>query len=155
VQTVRSDSYVDPDSPQGVRAELERLFDGVRGATFEYGEESDFGRRLEQILRSRGLALLDALKSLLFHAGAVPHEAAMEALAVIGRAAGEPSSDARSEFLVAVLLHPSPGLRDSAGLALLDLDHHAAGPAVRRAADAEPDPLAKKNLDFVASELGA
>lgn len=118
-----------------IEATLTNLFWCARSELLEDGVESDFTRLLEQCVLEYGDDAIEAVENLLLR---VNSSILAEALAAFGRMEDPGTEESRFWLLVTSLSHPSPEVRDAAGLGLASLRDPRGEAHLRRAAAREP-----------------
>jgi hypothetical protein len=110
--------------PQSIERELQKIFTEGRYEVFEDGMDSDFGRRLETMIRAHGNSALLEINALLRSAVA-PKSVAAECLRILGRLKDRNTHAFRRWILADLLSAKSILVRDAAVVGLSSLDDPA------------------------------
>lgn len=132
---------------------LRTLVNNAKHEVFENGIESEFSRNLAKIISSYGQIPLEVIEESWFTSGAVDTEIMMETLRFLGWSKDPATKDYRFKLLVKGLKHPSPLVRDSAGLGLEELGDLAAIPYLERAIQAEPFSSLREDFKRIIEQL--
>jgi HEAT repeat protein len=135
-----------------IRAKLETMLDAARHAIIEDGMSNPINDRLPELVAKDFNAVIPALLSVIEAKRTTPIVAA-EVLKELGRLRNVTSHSSRRWVLERALRSPWPFTRDGAGLGLARLGDPNAIPALRRAAENEPNAEIRADLKLVIDEL--
>lgn len=132
--------------------EISIEFEKAKEESFEDGMDSEFSRRLENLIIKFDHSALAVIRSLVFVADFYG-EAVGEALRLLGRIDHPETYSNRLVLLEQCLFHPDARVRDAASLGLAYLDNPSAIPYLRRAIQVEPNEMLLEDMEQVLRQL--
>jgi hypothetical protein len=147
-----TENITSPVECREFQSRFERLFNSARDLLFDDGMETDFSKRLQELVRSCGPLSKDILARLL-EDPTVSTEVLAEALRWLGRMEDESTRPARLWLLERALTAEDPSIRDGAVLGLASLDDPSAIRDLTRAAQREVMPSLQRDIEQVLDQL--
>ena len=131
---------------------LHKLFRSANDEVFEDGMDSRFSNSLIRIIRTHGIAAVDALDKMICMDSVNP-EVAAEALVWVGRMDDEQTHQARLSMLERALESPNVCIRDGSSIGIEAMDDPAAIGSLQKAIDREQCGLLRQNLKDTLEQL--
>jgi hypothetical protein len=142
------------DADRESLTEVHELFAQARDIRFEDGMESDFSRRLQDLVARGGSAAVSAIERVIL-CGAASAEVSGEALRWIGRMVDPGTLSERRRLLLRSLYSPTYAIRDGAILGLMSLDQPVPQTLIARIIEREPRPELRRDLEELVEYLGS
>jgi hypothetical protein len=134
--------------------DVHELFAHARDTRFEDGMESEFSRRLEDLIARLGNAAVAAIERVIL-CGSASAEVSGEALRWIGRMTDSGTLAERRRILLRSLYSPNYAIRDGAILGLMSMEKPIPRSLIQRAIERESRPELRRDLEELAEYLGS